>query len=96
MAVPHVIPQDGDVADSYRDERPEPHGRAGFSRAIDYGLLVLTTFKFTGASLRISHGPEPAPVHHRRPPTAVPVCTARGGVAWLVLIAFAMCAAGGS
>ena len=33
---------------------PEPHGLAGFSRAIDYGLLVLATFKFTGASLRIS------------------------------------------
>ena len=37
---------------------PEPHGLEGFSRAIDYGLLassllVLTTFKFTGAPLRI-------------------------------------------
>ena len=54
MAALHVIHQAGYVADSYRDKRPEPPGRAGFSRAIDYGLLVLATFKFTGASLRIS------------------------------------------
>ena len=58
MAALHVIHQAGYVADSYRDKRPEPHGLAGFSRGIDYGLLasslfVLATFKFTGASLRV-------------------------------------------
>ena len=58
MASLHVIHQAGYVADSYRDKRPEPHGLAGSSRAIDYGLLasslfVLATFKFTGASLRV-------------------------------------------
>ena len=58
MAALHVMHQAGYVADSYRDKRPEPHGLAGFSRGIDYGLLasslfVLATFKFTGASLRL-------------------------------------------
>ena len=58
MVALHVIHQAGYVADSYRDKRPEPHGLAGFSRGIDYGLLasslfVLATFKFTGASLRL-------------------------------------------
>ena len=77
MAALHVIHQAGYVADSDREKRPEPHGLAGFSRGIDYGLLacslfVLATFKFTGASFtHLRHRPEPAPVHHRRPPTAV-------------------------
>ncbi len=58
MAALHVIHQAGYVADSYRDKRPEPHGLAGFSLGLDYGLLacslfVLATFKFTGGSLRI-------------------------------------------
>ena len=59
MAALHVIHQAGYVADGYRDNRPEPAGLEGFSRGIDYGLLaaslfVPATFKFAGASLRIS------------------------------------------
>ena len=58
MAALHVMHQAGYVADSYRDKRPEPHGLAGFSRGIDYGLLasslfVLATVKLPGASLRL-------------------------------------------
>ena len=57
MAAMRIIHQAGYVVDSYRDKRPEPDGLGGFSGGIDYGLLapsllVLATFKFTGASLR--------------------------------------------
>ena len=58
LAALHVIHQAGYVADSYRAGRPEPAATRGLSRLIDYGLLlssllVLASFKFTGAPLRI-------------------------------------------
>ena len=95
----HVIHQAGYVADSYRDKRPEPHGLAGFSRGIDYGLLasslfVLATFKFTGASLRLfgmDLSQHPFTTGGRR--LLFPGVLRDEVFAWAALLAFVLCAA---
>ena len=100
MAALHVIHQAGYVADSYRDKRPEPHGLAGFSRGIDYGLLasslfVLATFKFTGAPLRLfvpdrSRGPFTTGGRHLVSPGVMGERCPHGRAALLALL---LCAA---
>ena len=95
----HVIHQAGYVADSYRDKRPEPHGLAGFSRGIDYGLLasslfVLATFKFTGASLRLlgmDLSQHPFTTGGRQ--LLFPGVLRDEVFAWAALLAFVLCAA---
>ena len=99
MAALHVIREAGYIADSYRDKRPEPHGPAGFSRGIDYGLLacslfVLATLKFTGASLRIfgiDLSEQPFTTGGRQ--LLFPGVLRDEVFAWPALLAFVLCAA---